>query len=74
MNKILTAFEKAALIVLGVIVLGLLPCTFISMFISIFTDVTFKACVLTIPFWIGTMFGIFAAGMYINCELENNHS
>lgn len=72
MNKILTALVNATLVIISVIILGLLPCSLISMFISIFTDATFKECVTTTPFWIGSVLSIVTACVYISCELDKN--
>jgi ABC-type polysaccharide transport system permease subunit len=53
-------------ILLAVLVLGFFIPTVLSVFISVFTEVTFSQCVQSVIYWVFSIIGTVAAMSYIN--------
>jgi|LakMenEpi03Aug12_release.lakeMendotaPanAssembly.Ray.scaffolds.fasta_scaffold52593_8 hypothetical protein len=66
MKHLLLKVLEGILIVLSIFVLGLLPSTFISAFLTITTDIEFMSCVMTGPFWFFSLLGWLFSSVYIN--------
>jgi len=72
MKTLLLKVLEAIIVLVSVFVLGILPSTLVSSFITLFTNATFIECVVTGPFWIVTVLGWITSSCYLNYIYENN--
>ena len=66
MKKLINQVLSTLVILTSIIVLGIFIPLIISVFISILTPATFVDCTTSVPFWIVTIIGWFAASAYVN--------
>lgn len=62
-------FQKTFLAIVTMIcvfILGILPCTIVSLIIVITTDTSMEECVVTVPFVLFTIIGTMISCIYIN--------
>lgn len=70
MKTIINKTFNALLVLIAIFLLGITPSILISIFVSIFTKITFQECVTYPPFWIANIFGWLIASIYIEHELK----
>ncbi len=70
MKQLLLKVLEGILIILSILVLGMLPSTFISAFITITTGAEFVNLVMTGPFWFFSLLGWGVATVYINSVVK----
>ena len=66
MRFIIGKVLEAIVVIVSIIVLGMLAPMMLSIVITSFTECTMDDCFQSVPFWLFSIIGMVASGVYIN--------